>query len=337
MQPKQQQHQNNKQNKIKMGIRNLNMFLKTNCKKAINRTSLKNLSGKKIAVDISIYMYKYESEDCLIENIYLMISIFRQYNIIPIFVFDGKSPTEKKELLQKRREDKIDAEIEYYKLDQLIKNLPPNNNILEDTKDICALMDALKKKCVYMNRDKIKAVKELIIAYGCTYYDATGEADEVCAMLVIKNIVWACLSEDMDMFVYGCPRVLRYFSLVNHNVVVYDTAACLEILKMTQKEFREVAVISGTDYNATTNNLYNMIKMFNTFRTSSNNNTANFYQWLHENKYENNIELLQNICNKFNLDDLTGEYEQIEQLHIINGPILNDLLRPILIEDGFIL
>ena len=106
---------------------------------------------------------------------------------------------------------------------------------------------------------------------------------------------------------------------------------------MTQKEFREVAVISGTDYNATTNNLYNMIKMFNTFRTSSNNNTANFYQWLHENKYENNIELLQNICNKFNLDDLTGEYEQIEQLHIINGPILNDLLRPILIEDGFIL
>jgi len=79
--------------------------------------------------------------------------------------------------------------------------------------------------------------------------------------------------------------------------------------------------------------------MFNTFRTdSNNNNTNNFYQWLHENKYENNIDLLQNICNKFNLDDMSpGEYAQIEQLHIVNGPILNDLLRPILIEDGFIL
>ena len=30
------------------------------------------------------------------ENMYLMLSIFRYYNVIPIFVFDGKPPPEKK-------------------------------------------------------------------------------------------------------------------------------------------------------------------------------------------------------------------------------------------------
>ena len=48
--------------------------------------------------------------------IYLMLTVFRYYNIIPIFVFDGKPPPEKKDLLQKRKEDKQDAEEEYNKL-----------------------------------------------------------------------------------------------------------------------------------------------------------------------------------------------------------------------------
>ena len=99
-----------------MGIKNLNKFLKENAKESIKLGHVSELSGKRIAVDISIYMYKFASEDTLIENIYLMLSIFRYYNVIPIFVFDGKPPTEKKELLQKRREDKKEAEAEYKEL-----------------------------------------------------------------------------------------------------------------------------------------------------------------------------------------------------------------------------
>ena len=89
-----------------MGIKYLNSFLKTNCPESIKCINISEISGKKIAVDISIYMYKFISEDNLIENIYLMLSIFRYYNVIPIFVFDGKPPTEKKALLKKRKEDK---------------------------------------------------------------------------------------------------------------------------------------------------------------------------------------------------------------------------------------
>ena len=158
-----------------------------------------DLSGKKIAVDISIYLYKYEADDTLLENMYLMLSIFRYYNVVPIFIFDGKPPPEKKEILIKRKEDKKEAQQEY---NALKKTLETNTDCDETEKqDIINAMDQLKKQFVNVNKEKIEKVKELIRAYGATYYDAPGEADELCAMLVLKKIVWACLSEDMDMFV----------------------------------------------------------------------------------------------------------------------------------------
>ena len=79
-----------------MGIRNLNRYLRDNCPESIRCINMSDLSGKRIAVDISIYLYKYAADGSLIENIYLMLAVFRHYNVIPIFIFDGKPPTEKK-------------------------------------------------------------------------------------------------------------------------------------------------------------------------------------------------------------------------------------------------
>ena len=114
-----------------MGIKHLNRFLRTECGDSIKFVSIAELSGKKIAVDISIYMYKFHADNVLIENIYLMLSVFRHYKITPIFVFDGKSPTEKKALLEKRRADKKEAEKQYNKLK---KELVENKDIDEADK-----------------------------------------------------------------------------------------------------------------------------------------------------------------------------------------------------------
>ena len=79
-----------------MGIKNLNRFFKENARESTKFITLSELSGKKIAVDISIYIYKYATDGTLVENIYLMLALFRHYNVIPIFVFDGKPPIGKK-------------------------------------------------------------------------------------------------------------------------------------------------------------------------------------------------------------------------------------------------
>lgn len=321
-----------------MGIKNLNKFLKENAKDSIKLGHVSELNGKKIAIDISIYMYKFASEGTLIENMYLMLSIFRYYNVIPIFVFDGKPPAEKKELLQKRREDKKEAEAEF---NELKNKLQINANMEESEKqEIINNMDILKKKFIYIKKKDIENVKNLIRCYGATYYDAPGEADQLCALLVIKNKVWACLSEDMDMFVYGCNRVLRYLSLLNHTVVLYDTKEILNTLEMTQKELSEICVLSGTDYNYSTGNkytpsLYKTLDYFKNYRLE--NSRENFYDWLKINTdYITDYDNLKKTYEMFEFNKNYCNLKIFENIKIINGPILKDEIKNIIKEEGFI-
>ena len=130
-----------------MGIRYLNRFLKENASSSIKFCKLAELSGKKIAVDISIYMYRFASDDILIENMYLMLSVFRHYNIIPIFIFDGKPPPEKKDLLMKRKENREDAQEEYDRLELQLENADN-----KEKQDIMETMIQLKKQMTQINR-----------------------------------------------------------------------------------------------------------------------------------------------------------------------------------------
>jgi flap endonuclease-1 len=322
-----------------MGIKHLNKFLKENANNSIKFISLSELSGKKIAIDISIYMYKYASEGTLIENIYLMLAVFRLYNVIPIFVFDGKPPTEKNELLLKRRQDKNEAREEFNNLKYKLDN---NRDMDESEKqDIINSMDMLKRRFVNINRSDIENIKQLIMSYGATYYDAPGEADELCAMLTIKGKVWACLSEDMDMFVYGCPRVIRYLSLLNHTAVIYDIQGILENLGVSQKELREICVLSGTDYTSLNdetkneNNLYTTLKYFKKYHKEK--STNGFYEWLIENtNYIKHYDNLKNIYNIFDLNTGHLGVKVFEGIKIINGPILKENINNILKLEGFL-
>ena len=228
-----------------MGIKHLNKFIKTNCSDCLTTISLKDLSGKEIAIDASIYLYRFISEDCLIENIYLMNSLFKKYNITPIFVFDGKPPPEKQQILMERKIKKAEAKVNY---EQYKKQL---DNITDPTErhDIDIEMTKLKRRFICIKNDQIRLVKELLTSMGVYFIEAEGEADNLCAWLTIKHKVYACLSEDMDMFVFGCPRILRYFSIYKERMILYNTKKILKKLRLTQSQFRELCVLSGSDYN----------------------------------------------------------------------------------------
>jgi 5'-3' exonuclease len=325
-----------------MGIKHLNKFLRENAALAIKVVSFTELFGKKIAVDISIYMHKYAAEDKLIENIYNMLAIFRYYNIIPVFIFDGKPLTEKKELLLKRREYRKEAFTEYDKLQNIIDN---NENINEEEKqEIISQMITLKRCFVKINKSDVEIVKRLIISYGATYYYAPNEADELCAYLVIKGKVWATLSEDMDMFVYGCTNVIRYLSLLNHNVVCYDMNAILKSLGITQKELREICILSGTDYNVMNDenspNLYKTLKLFKKYlkdKKINHKNEVSFYDWLLNNtNYIEDIELLLKINDIFDLSKNHKDMKAFDSIKITNTGIFKEDLQEILKTDGFL-
>jgi len=285
-----------------MGIHNLNRFLLDKCTtESISKKHMKILSGKTIAVDTSIYLYKFTASNLLIENMYLLITIFKYYNITPIFVFDGKPPDEKKQILKKRLIDKIIAEKKYNELKDKI-------NIILDMKDKKELeveIDSLKKQFIRIKDSDIKSVKELMDYCNVVYYDAPGEADQLCAKLVIDKKAWACLSDDMDMFVYGCTRVIRHISLLNHTVIFYNINGILRELKMSMNDFREIMVISGTDYNIYDNtNLDDTMKHYNEYKEYKKDSEVRFYDWLHTNTtYIKNYESLKNIYNIFDLSN----------------------------------
>ena len=110
-----------------MGIKHLNKFIKTNCSDCLSTISLKDLKDKEIAIDASIYLYRFISDNSLIENIYLMNSLFKKYNITPIFVFDGKPPPEKQKILLERKNKKSQAKSMYEKYkNKLLTVTDPN-------------------------------------------------------------------------------------------------------------------------------------------------------------------------------------------------------------------
>ena len=301
-----------------MGIKHLNKFLKKECKDAIEQVHLKSIANKSVAIDISIYLYKFivDGEESLIENLLTMLNLFRYYKITPLFVFDGEVPTEKKALLEKRKEYKKSAEKDYY----LLKEMAAEISSHEQKKEIQWQMGILKKKFVYIRREQIEKVKKLLDAYGSQYIVAEGEADEICALLVLRGDAWACLSEDMDMFVYGVPRVLRYLSFINHNVVLYDLTKILNCLHISQDELREICVLSGTDYNMEDINIgiisnhydfYTVLELFQKYRIYKEMNSNNdldkglsFYGWLKNTNVLNDsvFEKLIEIKKRFEID-----------------------------------
>ena len=358
-----------------MGIHMLNRFIQSKCKESISCIPLTSLSGKKIAVDISIYLYKYLSENALLENLYLMISIFREHNIIPIFIFDGKPPVEKIETIEMRRKTKNSAREEYYRLKLILDGLESGGEvgdkdgngignmttveIDEDTyidvatngEELRNAMKQLKKKFVILKQQHIQDAKSLLQAYGVTYYEAPGEADILCANLVTKNIVYACLSEDTDMFVYGCSRVLRYLSLTTSKVILYDFNSILKTLNMDMDEFKKVSIMFGCDYSqdnksssetrytfTSTMTIFHSYKMFTKYKDETMIIMDNdFYDWvIRENESLANI--VQNARKNIRLFDIhhIENLEIYDQIKIMNGPINRPLLIEVMKKENFI-
>lgn len=265
-------------------------------KHSISKKQFHIFSGKTIVIDTSIYLYKFMENAMLIENMYLLISILHHYNTTPIFVFDGKPPKEKANTLIKRKLEKQEAETKFNELKQEMITASS-----EQKKEIEVIMERLKKQFVRIKKEDIDAVKILMDHYGVSYVTADGEADKLCAEMVIQKKAWACLSDDMDLFAYGCTRVLRHLSLLNHTVIYYNVSNILRDLKMSLRHFQEIIVLSGTDYNIQSSvSLYKSINYYNDY-TEDSTITISFYEWLKTKGIETNH--LQDIVQMFDITE----------------------------------
>lgn len=321
-----------------MGIKYFNKYLLKKCSNnAIKRMNFKDFQNKTFIIDTSIYMYKFTSEGSLLENMYLFISKMIHYNIEPLFIFDGKPPAEKRELLQKRRMEKRDAEEKYDLLKMKIYDASFQNIFLENKKEMLEEMEELKGQFIKIRDSDIKKVKELLDAFGIQYVNSKSEADHLCAYLSVDKDVY-CVSDDMDMFIYGSKYIVRNINLQTDTMWLYNTEIILNELELEQEELQKILILSGTDYNIGLNtNLFETLKWFHSYKKeiNKNNETIEFYDWLSKNtKYIENKEKLDKTL-KYFMEDYLKELNGI-QVEENNKQRDDNKIKEILKEEGFI-
>ena len=86
-----------------MGIKDLNKFIKTFSPKAIKQVPISHYAGKTLAVDTSIFLYKFKYSNKLIDSFFQQYYHFKKEGVDLIYVFDGKPPEEKEYVLNSRK------------------------------------------------------------------------------------------------------------------------------------------------------------------------------------------------------------------------------------------
>jgi len=266
-----------------MGIKNLKIILNLKCQSAINTRKLDSYRGMVLGIDLSIFLYKYlYNNDDHLEGLARLILRLLKNQITPIFVFDGKPPKEKDEILQNRREkrdfmnikknliencmnfDKSDFNIFKNYVVEYINNT--NSDFSLDDADIKDLYqkdndlllkdcEKLTKKIIYVTSYHIESSKKLFDLFGIRYIHAPCEAESLLAMLCKKNIIDGCISEDTDILPNGGHLFLRNFNADKNTIEEYCLHGILDNLKLTNDKFIDLCILCGCDYTTKINGL----------------------------------------------------------------------------------
>jgi 5'-3' exonuclease len=244
-----------------MGVKYLNTLIKKKASNALKYVKLSKYAGKVIAIDTSIYMHKYLASNSLMESMYFMMSQFKYLNVRPIFVFDGCAPEEKRETLNAREAVRQNAmqrynELQYELLDERHQAQTRPDEEADEGSSTSVMnqelvqrkMQSLKRRFLRVTSSEVNDLKRLMREYGIQYIECDTESDVMCAYLVKSGIAHACMSDDMDMFLYGCPVVLRDVNIWHGSGVEYTMSAVLDGLGISMRGFRMACVLSGTDY-----------------------------------------------------------------------------------------
>lgn len=248
-----------------MGVRFLNTLIKRKAPSALKYVSLSQYSGKTIVIDTSIYIHKYLASNSLMESMYFMISQFKHLNITPVFIFDGVAPAEKKGVLNARASVRENALEQYNRLDTLLHKSDETSDPSTSTSSTASAaysvdcgcecpeqirrrMQSLKRRFMRISNFELNELKRLMREFGVEYIESDGESDLLCAYLVKCGFAQACMSDDMDLFLYGCPVVLRHVNIWHSTGVEYTLDTILRDMAVSLHGFQMVCILSGTDY-----------------------------------------------------------------------------------------
>ncbi|RLG71074.1 MAG: flap endonuclease-1 [Methanobacteriota archaeon] len=172
--------------------------------------------------------------------------LIQEYNIKPVFVFDGKPPEQKKDEIDRRRALREKALEEYH-----------------TALSIGDYKKAFSKAVVTskLTKEMVEDAKHLLTLLGVPWVQAPSEGEAQAAYMAIKGDVWGVCSKDYDTLLFGAPRLVRYLTFTGKEYFpsrgelkplkpeIIELPKILGRLGITREQLVEIAILIGTDYN----------------------------------------------------------------------------------------
>jgi flap endonuclease-1 len=227
------------------------------------QTSFKALTGKSFAIDASIELHQFlalirkrdgtlftDSQGKVTSHLIGLLTrtsrLITDYDIRPVFVFDGRPNPLKKRVIVARRKVQEKAQAEYQ---QAIV-----------AKDYSKAWS----KVVMTGRvtsEILTDAKTLLTFMGVPWLEAYEDAEAQASFMAMKGDVWAVGSKDYDCLLFGAPILARYLTLTGREYLpskgisrplipeLINLASNLQDLGLTREQLVDLAILVGTDFN----------------------------------------------------------------------------------------
>ncbi|MCS7126282.1 MAG: flap endonuclease-1 [Aigarchaeota archaeon] len=227
----------------------------------VQKISLEDLRGKAIALDAYNMLYQFitiirgvDGKPLMdrqgritshLSGLFFRTINFLKAGIKPIFVYDGRPPDLKQQVLEKRMERRAEAA-------QLYLQALEEGRVEEARK--------YAQQAAVLDEFIVESSKKLIRLMGLPIVQAPSEGEAQAAYLAIRGDAYASASQDMDSLLFGSPRLVRNLSIVGKRklpgrkeyvevepeIIYLDKL--LSSLKISREQLIDIAILVGTDY-----------------------------------------------------------------------------------------
>ncbi|XP_068136371.1 flap endonuclease GEN homolog 1 [Hyperolius riggenbachi] len=191
---------------------------------------LQSLSGKTLAVDLSIWVCEAQSVKQMVgvvakphlRNLFFRVSSLSLMGVKLVFVTEGEAPKIKANTMNKRNEMRFGPS------SKPAPSKPGRSYFRSVLKECLCMLDCL----------------------GVPWVQAAGEAEAMCAYLDAKGHVDGCITNDGDVFLYGAQTVYRNFTMnvKDPHVDCYKASAIQDKLGLDRESLVSLAILLGCDY-----------------------------------------------------------------------------------------
>lgn len=230
-----------------MGIRGLNTCINRTIPTLIKPVLWKNLRKTRVGIDINCFLYRaLASHLSPLKVIAEQIANFRKLGITPIYVFDGKPPSEKDLVISKRKSDRNEAIL----LKDRLLSLLDSENDIKNREILLGQIHDLESANPVLTYEMRDEIKQFLYAAGAMFVSAFAEADSLLSYWFKRGVIDSVASFDLDFLPRGTTL------LVPKNIndgpggqwLYYDPIAIRRGLRLGEAEFVDFCVLLGSDY-----------------------------------------------------------------------------------------